>query len=404
MLHTLACVALLIPVATGISCLDEAGSRVDWWFMIKRPQSGEFVYMTSATSQTGVFEPGSQPVTDSTSLLGKELAQIYDGSIKNYIFYNDELPNGTWTEEYGHTKGFLGWDDSTAFWVQHSVPKFPNFVSEGYLYGQGQEIYGQHAFCMTMSTANIDELATVMQYSDPLIYDYHTDGSLQNIEDLLHGKVAESGTIIKDIALPWGSMRLFGKTSAAYVDMMNDVIAPNFKSSMLSQSWLNSGEPFGSTCPKSGYDVFDVAELQLPPSETHDTHKDHSKWAVEKATTVGDAFPYACGIDNNHVHSQLRRAGLAACMQELGLSKALRSAAMKITPCGGPSPTPAPPSKRCCFYHDDSCSAGTLCCSATHRSYQSEKTCMQYGAPHRCRWTGSECVVPSTNDVEAVVV
>jgi len=419
--------------SASLSCLDESGQKVDWWFLAKHPKAfeqadaaqdggtgGGYVYMTSKTASAGRFQPGSKLVTDASSLFGQELADIYSGSIQNYIFYNDELPNGTWTEEYGHTKGYLAWDDSSAFWVQHSVPKFPNFIAGGYLYGEGQEWYGQHGFCMSMSKKNVDEVAAVMKYSNPLIYEKKSDGSLPNVEELLGGKMAETGTVVHDMALQWGTVRLFGKSSAAHENILLDVMTPNLKVGLLSQSWLNSGGPFGSTCRSDGLDVMDVAEIELSSSDTHDTHKDHSKWAV----AMEPSSAWACGVDNNHVRSQLRRAGLAACMQQEGLSGALRAAAVKVSPCGSappspaPSPSPPPPSPpspspsptpagSCCYYHDTSCMAGMTCCSGSGHSYRSEGSCTRYGGHHHCQWDGSSCVVHAGNAAgaaEAIVV
>ena len=88
---------------------------------------------------------------------GKQLASIYAKSTENYVFYNDQLPNGSNTDNYGHSKGFFAWDSSSAFWVQHSIPKFPNYVRDGYLFGSGQMWYGQHAFCMSLAPSALLE-------------------------------------------------------------------------------------------------------------------------------------------------------------------------------------------------------------------------------------------------------
>ena len=180
---------------------------------------GTYVYVTSASSgvgwdsnrgllqtlsrsacshplATGSWTEGGAPVTSSSSLLGKQLAGVYDKSVDNYVFYNDQLPNGSWTEVYGHSKGFFAYDSSSAFWVQHSIPKFPQFVAQGYEYGSGQMYYGQHAFCMTLTPDQLNTAAGVMTYAHPWVYDSaiaNGASSLANVAAVVKGTAA-SGT------------------------------------------------------------------------------------------------------------------------------------------------------------------------------------------------------------------
>jgi len=59
----------------------------------------------------------------------------------------------------------------------------------------------------------------------------------------------------------------------------------------------------------------------------------------------------------------------------------------------GPAPSP-PPGSECCYYDDEKCDSGMICCAETGKSY-TEKTCEgKYGQKHHCSWTGDSCVVP----------
>ena len=136
--------------ALGASCMDEGGAPVDWWLLLKHPRWADkshsqcigncdgdtYVYVTSASAAAAEssssalsWSIGGAPVSSaSDSLLGATLAGVYNGSVANYVFYNDQLPDGTFSETYGHSKGFFGWDEGsgdTAFWVQHSIPTSP---------------------------------------------------------------------------------------------------------------------------------------------------------------------------------------------------------------------------------------------------------------------------------------
>jgi len=390
----------------GLSCIDETGKQVSWWWLLKHPkkdvndtQDGrDYVYMTSDTAAKG-FQAGSKKVSDPTSLLGQVLQGVYSGSVSNYMFYNDQLPNKSWSQDYGHSKGYMAWDDASAFWVQHSIPKFPNYVKDGYLFGDGQTFYGQHAFCMTLTKDNVDTVAEILKFVNPWVYDHKTDGSLKNVEDILQGKVVKDGTAVQEMVVPWGTVRLYGKTEVSEDNMLQAVITPDLKLTVLAQSWLNGGDPFGSYCPHSGFNVLDIEQVKLS-TETHDTHKDHSKWAVAKAASS----KWMCGLDNNHVHSQLNRSGLAVCMEEVHLSEALRAAAVQVNACGGPSPSPTPPPGKCCYYHDKSCAKGVHCCAETGKPYGSEGSCKKFGGKHGCQWTGSDCVVNGTPPLDVFVM
>ena len=115
--------ALLAPPArAALSCVDEDGTPVDWWFLYKQPRwadkgrqepvgNGEgdtYVYASSARNYE--WKVGATVVNSSTCLLGKNLEGIYDGTVENFVLYNDQLPNGSWTRDFGHSKGWFAWD------------------------------------------------------------------------------------------------------------------------------------------------------------------------------------------------------------------------------------------------------------------------------------------------------
>ena len=179
--------------------------------------------------------------------------------------------NGSWTEVYGHSKGFFAWDSTSAYWVQHSIPKFPAVVSNGYEYGYGQELYGQNAYCMTLTPSTVNEAAAVMLYAHPWVYESSVvDTSLSNVNDVVALK-SSGGSTTTTLKAAWGTLTLFGKSAAFGKDMLDALVAPGLSASLDSQSWLNSGGPIGGFCPSSGDDVLDIQTLHLPPSDTHVT-------------------------------------------------------------------------------------------------------------------------------------
>jgi len=70
----------------------------------------------------------------------------------------------------------------------------------------------------------------------------------------------------------------------------------------------------------------------------------------------------------------------------------------------GPSPPvptppgPPAPAGSCCYYHSATCANGAVCCSSSARSYSSQSSCKKYGKAHHCVWSGTQCVVKSSQN------
>jgi deoxyribonuclease II len=409
-------VAILVAPAGSVSCVDERGRSVDWWFALKHPRwtskdhsvcidncSGTgYVYVTSESS-LGTWQIGSAPITSNQSLLGMQLSAIYARKVGSYVFYNDQLPNGSWSSTYGHSKGFFAFDQSGAFWVQHSIPKFPNAVAGGYRYLEGETWFGQHAYCMSLTNDALNLAAGVMLYAYPQVYDWAIAGAtLANVSAVIAGQRNATGTTVAVVPSVWGNLTLLGKSSAAFVDMADAVVAPSLHASMFSQSWLNSGGPIGGYCPATGFSVVDGLNLTVPAGlagrETHQTYEDHAKWLVQNparpsagpgAAALGDAggSSWWCALDNNHVASQRTRSGLAVCQQQPVIARLLQAAITVQGTCGGT------PGLECCYFEYDSCHVGETCCREDGKPYVSETSCSLWGKKHRCSWTNNSCVV-----------
>ncbi len=286
--------ALLAPPAhAALSCVDEDGTPVDWWFLYKQPRwadkgrqepvgNGEgdtYVYASSARNYE--WKVGATVVNSSACLLGKNLEGIYDGTVENFVFYNDQLPNGSWTRDFGHSKGWFAWDGDGAMWVQHSIPKFPATKAMGYSYprdpdpgddgydfGAGQMWYGQHAFCMSLTPAQLNDAAAVMLYAHPWVYDWaqgaasdDDDGAatLPNVSAVIGGESKE-GSITTAIAAGWGELTLFGKSASLGEDMLNSLISPTLDETLDSQANA-AGSPTSPAPPTS-----DPAPPAPPPA------------------------------------------------------------------------------------------------------------------------------------------
>src|SRR5437868_5309428 len=110
---------LLIADCQSLSCKDEQGKDVDWFIAYKIPKlekqpapfnSGySYAYITPKT-QTSGWTLSTKLVTDSGSLLGATLAQVYapgDGDAPlSHVAYNDQKPSANKSASAGaHAKG-----------------------------------------------------------------------------------------------------------------------------------------------------------------------------------------------------------------------------------------------------------------------------------------------------------
>ena len=105
---TLPLLLLLSAAAADVqtSCQDEEGNEVLWWFLLKKPQSYDYAYVTSADPTW--WSKGSTDLASPDSLLAKNIAGIANSPWQ--VMYNDHLPRTcptyhipSWTSRAIHT-------------------------------------------------------------------------------------------------------------------------------------------------------------------------------------------------------------------------------------------------------------------------------------------------------------
>ncbi|XP_011666391.2 plancitoxin-1 [Strongylocentrotus purpuratus] len=162
----------LCLVSCQLSCKDPNGNNVDWFIVQKLPQNHEssnplihdgvaHLYMDVHSSS---FSLSDVSLNDSNQAVGYTLQQIYKNYESQnvlYMMYNDAFPNGTEKLPEGHTKGTIAFDNESGFWLVHSVPKFPDFAKNSYVWPDNACDYGQSMLCISMKT---DEFVKVGKY------------------------------------------------------------------------------------------------------------------------------------------------------------------------------------------------------------------------------------------------
>lgn len=273
----------------------------------------------------------SKSIGDSTSAVGRTVQQIYDNassSGQGYQFYNDENPDGTTSMTYGHTKGILGWQADSAFWLVHSVPKFCDTPAnvQSYAYPSTGEEYGQSMICVSLNTANVDAAFAQFMYTNPQVYGSQWVSALT--AQMPNGNAfVNSGTVVSNAAsnvmniTTVGGVEFvhFAKTVAWGKSIYGDLIGPYYGQDMVVETWQR---PYEAPLlpPQVQQAVYSVLTLSAPSYANWDgvtwkVSEDHAKWGIVTDRSV----PVLCIGDINKQVTQWKRSGGMLCITDQNL-------------------------------------------------------------------------------------
>eukprot|EP01117_Protostelium_nocturnum_P005987 TRINITY_DN2153_c0_g1_i1.p1 TRINITY_DN2153_c0_g1~~TRINITY_DN2153_c0_g1_i1.p1 ORF type:complete len:352 (-),score=85.79 TRINITY_DN2153_c0_g1_i1:158-1213(-) len=323
---------LFHSIEASPSCLDESGNPVDWWVLIKAPKDTDYDDASDSGYGYSYADTNSQTVRWTgkrldkvPGALEKTLGQIYDDDSLGRVLYNDEDPSSSNHESFGHTKGVMGFDGKSGFWLVHSVPQYPPVVSDGYSYREGGSLKGQSFLCVSMSNRDLDRSASAFLLNKPFIYDSNLPDRLAstmvNINSALNADWADgSRTSNFTISSLGGSQfMVFAKNKASEVALWDDVVGPSLASGIYVETWMDGAETnkMKSKCPpKVDYKTLNVKTVSLKSGLSYDETKDHSKWAV----TIDRPGIFCIG-DINRQKSQSKRGGGAVCAKITPVAK-----------------------------------------------------------------------------------
>ncbi|EDV91259.1 plancitoxin-1 [Drosophila grimshawi] len=359
----LICLLLLaaasIQVCLGenkVSCKDEEGHDVDWWYIYKLPKHYSTLYQGADVSGLRYFfvtsssydswQLSGKRISDSNSLAAETLRPLYaDTQHVLLAAYNDEFPNGTVTSTGGHTKGVIATDGVTGVWLVHSVPKFPTVPD--YTYPTSGENYGQSLLCMTLDMEGVEKVGELLVYNEPHFY-YTRNPLLKaaelvpSLERALKQQWRTEEPYQKEIevkTLNGKQFRLFGKSSRANVELYSDVVAPALGVNLFVEAWRDGAGSLPDSCDKANkvYNVQDIANEDFRIE--FKTTGDHSKWAVSEESGIklhrwriggGD---WICIGDINRQRSQQNRGGGTACHKSSRVSDLYRKLVANYEKC-----------------------------------------------------------------------
>ncbi|KAJ3446753.1 deoxyribonuclease ii [Anaeramoeba flamelloides] len=329
-------VFLTLVFGQSPSCLDESGNFVDWWIIYKYPvNSGAdaegYGYAYGDANSPTIVPTGKRVDQNLDGALGSTFKQAWNNkgsSSVGWLFYNDQIESELDTTSMAHSKGAVIWDEQTAAWIIHSLPKFPPPTSHPYSIPDSGDVYGQTFFCVSMNFKDVDDIGLSLRYRRALTFDYNFPSSyvssLPNIhktiyDDYIDGPITltQHFSTIKNV-----DFVSFAKTKEWATDLgltiYEDLVQPELGIDAAWQTWTNgAGGKQPSFCKSNGYewDSVNILYVQIDDSITWKQTKDHAKWGV----SLTPGRDYVCFSGINRMDSQMSRGGGAVCLKHDGI-------------------------------------------------------------------------------------
>lgn len=274
----------------------------------------------------------------SDGALVSSFKQVYKlSSGRGALLWNDEVPNGSKSEEVAHSKGALVFDSSSGMFIIHSCPNFP--PTSSYSFPDTAEEYGQSFLCMSLESSAVDVVLQYMYIIRAGTYlQKGLSSTLQNKYPHLAAVMNDSyakESVAKELAITTSGgvhFSLFAKNKAWDQFLYEDLVAPGIGSDLVCETWTKgaSSNVVPSFCKNrtTDYSIYNAAHVKFG-QDTWDRNDDHSKWAVG----VDSAWWCIGGI--NRQYSQNLRGGGTACSSHYpSLQQVFYASVVDVNPCG----------------------------------------------------------------------
>jgi deoxyribonuclease-2 len=339
-----------------VSALDEAGQKVDWFFIYKVPQLSAGANTDKTTGYEYVYYDSSidkQPTVSKRNIvkspfvlnsdqgaLNKTLDSVFvdpDLETTGYILYNDEKPGdvpGRDNGLLGHTKGVLAFDTGTetGYWLLHSWPKFaePNAKVDP------TPKFGQTYLCLSLSLDTLQQIAALMiDHQQPQTYlnkvdCLEKDSALFNLAKGVNANAPSNSQALPLKTVGGMEFMVIAKNRLWNQDFWNGLVGPALKDDMDVDTWIRG--PIPPVADTDGiHKTFDIKYINLGPLGIHmawpETH-DHAKWGI---TTH---LNWVCVGDINRMISQRKRGGGTIAFQNATLWQGLSKTDLLLAPPG----------------------------------------------------------------------
>jgi len=330
-------ISLIGLVNAGMGCRDDDGNPVDWFIVYKMPVLPKsknsnfnkgYGYAVIDPSHTTSFKISENTLDQDAGYLGHTLDQVYSGAKTKvgWLMYNDQNPDGSQSSTYGHTKGVIGFDGTTGFWLIHSVPRWPEPHGTAYEFPDNERIYGQNFICITLDMSQMEDVGYQLFFTRPSVYDSNLPTSFKakttNLQSVLDGtyQKAANASILEFPSKGRVKFVHMAKNSKWNDDLYQALVSPYIDDGLFVETWMRPY--FDSFCtPKFDYQTVNVATLTLGDDVAFGETNDHSKWAISmKANSQ-----WVCVGDINHMQSQYSRGGGTMCFQNKNVRSAYKA-------------------------------------------------------------------------------
>jgi deoxyribonuclease II len=340
-----------------LTALDEAGKKVDWFFIYKVPQLAagattdkttgyEYAYYDSSIDQQKTvsnrnIQKSPYVLNSDQGALNKTLDSVFNNpdSTTGWILYNDEKPGGvpgTDNGALGHTKGVLAFDTATksGYWLLHSWPKF----AEPKAKTDPTPKYGQTYLCLSLTLDTLEKIASLMiDYQQPQTYlnevkclNNNKTSPLYKLAQAVNSNAAAASDALDLKTASGMAFKVIAKNRLWNQDFWNGLVGPHLKDDMDVDTWIRG--PIPPVADTDGiHKTFDIKYINLGPLGIHmawpETH-DHAKWGITTHTN------WVCVGDINRMISQRKRGGGTIAFQNQILWQGLSKTDLLLAPPG----------------------------------------------------------------------
>ncbi|KAM7346417.1 deoxyribonuclease II [Cochliomyia hominivorax] len=337
-----------------VSCRNEKGENVDWFYAYKLPahysadknhDNSGLNYMVLTNNSYNAWTMSEQKINESSSITALTLEPLFKDPLVLLLAYNDEYPNGEVIFTGGHTKGVVATDGVTGIWLIHSVPKFPSIPK--YEYPSTGAHYGQSFLCVTFNATEMEKIGEQLLFNEPNVYYERVPVILNekfpNLELVIQKqwiKSAPYNNILNLKSLVGMEFKSFAKSSKYNKELYEDFVAPTLDTNLLVETWRNGAGNFNSNCSLNDK-VYNIESLELQDLDINfSTHLDHSKWAVSQSVglkfwrwRIPSTSNWICVGDINRQQHQLLRGGGVLCQKHKKVAKLYRKLIKQYESC-----------------------------------------------------------------------
>uniref|UniRef100_A0A4W6FFT3 Deoxyribonuclease-2-alpha n=1 Tax=Lates calcarifer TaxID=8187 RepID=A0A4W6FFT3_LATCA len=240
--------------------------------------------------------------------------------------YSDQPPGcSADNQKFGHSKGVVMVDKTTAVWLLHSTPQFPFRRDQNKFWPPSGAKNAQTFICVKFPSKHLQSIRAF-----PFDH-YIPDGfykELKELKDVVNWNKLDPPGVLQplikkgDVEFYSIAKKQFGGFDPAggdlYVGDLYVSIAKEVKSHVNVQTWHSDTEGDISYC-KGPENVYNIKSVQIKDLGEWSPGNDHSKWCVDENKL------WTCIADVNRAKTQFLRYGGALCIKDKNIAEIFMS-------------------------------------------------------------------------------